>query len=239
MNKKIVSWLDRTFYRNIENRWDDRYLREVILEYLKPEFTVLDIGAGRGRIKEMDFKALSHRVYGVDPDKRVVENPLLHEGFEGLGDNMPFFQDAQFDMIFSDNVFEHVEHPEKLFNEVNRVLKPKGLFINKTPNKFHYMPLVASITPTSFHKFINRLRGRDESDTFPTFYRANSRSAQKRHATLAGFKVERFIIVESRPEYMRMTFLTYPFGIIYERLVNLLRIHSMKAVLISVMTKKP
>lgn len=238
MNKKIVTWLDHQFYKKIENRWDDRAFREVILKNLRPDFTILDIGAGRGRIKEMDFKNLAKEVYGVDPDERVADNPLLHKGFVGLGDYMPFFEDEKFDLIFSDNVFEHVEKPEKLFNEVNRVLKPCGVFINKTPNRWHYMPIIASITPTSFHKFINKIRGRDESDTFPTYYQLNSRSAQKRYAKSTGFIIEKFTMLESRPEYMRISFLTYPFGIIYERIVNRLKINFMKAVLISVIRKK-
>lgn len=238
MNKKIISWLDRIFYPGIENRWDDKALRETILKYLKEEDVILDIGAGRGRILEMNFKNLVQRIDGVDPDERVVDNPLLHKGHLGLGDNMPFFEDNEFDIVFSDNVFEHVEYPEKLFQEVCRVLKPSGLFINKTPNKWHYMPIIASLTPTSFHKFINKRRGRDESDTFPTYYRANTRIAQTRYSETTDLKIKEFIMIESRPEYMRMMFITYPFGIIYERLVNYFSLNSAKSVLISVIFKE-
>ncbi len=238
MNAKIIGWFDRTFYSKTTDRWDDRHLRSVILKYISKDQHVLDIGAGRGRILEMDFKNLATRVEGVDPDERVVENPLLDKGHIGLGDDMPFFENDTFDLVFSDNVLEHVEHPEKLFSEVSRVTKPGGFFINKTPNRWHYMPLIASITPTSFHKFVNKLRGRESSDTFPTYYRANSRKSQRTYATASGFKVKEFIMLENRPEYMRMIFVTYPFGIIYERLVNWFSLNFAKSVLISVFVKE-
>ena len=61
---------------------------------------------------------------------------------------------------------EHLEDPETVFGEINRVLKPGGIFLFKTPNRRHYMPLIAQLTPYRFHQFINKLRGRDSEDTF-------------------------------------------------------------------------
>ncbi len=237
MRKGIIGYLDRTFYSEFDNKWDDRLLRIKILEYIKPEFEILDVGAGRGRVLEMNFKGMARRVVGIDPDPRVTENPLLDKGYCGLGDEMPFFENATFDLIFCDNVLEHVEHPDKFYKEISRVLKPGGFFISKTPNKFYYVAIIAALTPQRFHKYVNQKRGRSESDTFPTFYRANTSAAQGELAKRNGLKVIDLNYVEGRPEYLRMFSLTYVAGIIYERIVNLFGLSYLKAVLITVNKK--
>ena len=101
-----------------------------------------------------------------------------------------------------------------------RVLKPGGRFLVKTPNKRHYVPLIARLTPLRFHRFFNRLRGREVEDTFPTRYRANSARDFERLAESAGLQLKDVSLIEGRPEYLRISALTYLFGIAYERLVN-------------------
>ena len=193
--------------------------RERILPYIGPETRALDLGAGIGRIPEMNFRGVAARVVGIDPDPRVVENPFLDEAQIGFGDSLPFESDG-FDVVFSDNVAEHLEEPGVVFREVHRVLRPGGRFLFKTPNRWHYMPLIASATPTAFHQWFNRLRGRPEADTFPTRYRANSRKAVEKLARSTGFEIEAIERIEGRPEYMRISGLTYLFGAAYERTVN-------------------
>ncbi|MEM9077500.1 MAG: class I SAM-dependent methyltransferase [Bacteroidota bacterium] len=237
MNKKIVAFLDKTFYPEMESGWDDKIFRQEILNFIGPDKVILDIGAGRGRILEMNFKDLGKKVYGVDPTNEIFENPLIDKAYVGVGDSMPFFENDYFDVVFCDNVLEHVENPEAFYKEVSRVLKKNGIFLAKTPNKYHYMPLIASFTPTSFHRFYNKLRGRDFSDTFPTFYRANSRKAYEKHAAASGLELLPLKYCSGRPEYLRIFFLTYLLGILYEKTINLLRLDSLKVVIISKMSK--
>ena len=82
------------------------------------------------------------------------------------------------------------------------------------------MPTIARLTPHRFHQYVNRRRGRAEVDTFPTRYRANTRPDIVRLADKSGLSVERIELIEGRPEYLRMTWLTYLLGVVYERLVN-------------------
>ena len=212
-------WLDRKMYPAFGNNWDDKLLRERILACLTQEMTVLDLGAGSGNVEYMNFKGHVAKMCGVDLDPRVVDNPMLDEGRIADGGAIPY-GDGVFDLVFCDNVLEHLDDPIGIFREVARVLKPGGLFLFKTPNKWHYMPSISRATPHSFHRFVNRLRGRAETETFPTRYRANTKPDVIRLADQSGLSVRDIQRVEGRPEYLRMAWPFYLAGTAYERLVN-------------------
>ncbi|MFC4726426.1 class I SAM-dependent methyltransferase [Glycocaulis abyssi] len=215
-----VAWMDRTFYPGFARNWDDILFRERILAAMPDNAEILDVGAGAGIIEMMNFRGIARRVCGVDLDPRVAANPYLDEGRVADAGAIPF-EDSRFGLVFSDNVVEHLDDPATVFAEIFRVLKPGGLFLFKTPNRFHYMPLIAQATPHGFHQWINRKRGRAEADTFPTRYRANSARKVRQLAVATGFKLEQLELVEGRPEYMRLSPVTYAAGIAYERTVNL------------------
>jgi SAM-dependent methyltransferase len=219
VNGRLVEWLDRGRYGAYENRWDDRLLREAVLAEIDETKDLLDLGAGAGIVPEMRFKGLARRVCGIDPDPRVVDNPHLDEGREGLGESIPY-ADESFDVVVSDNVLEHLDHPVEVFREVRRVLRPGGVFLAKTPNRWHYVAIGASITPHAFHRRFNAARGRAAEDTFPTRYRANSRGQLERIARAAGLELISVQLYEGRPEYLRRWGLLYLLGSLYERLVN-------------------
>ena len=238
VTKASVSWLDRKFYPDVQGNWDDHLFRELILSYCDPTFHVLDVGAGAGIVAPMNFKGRAARICGVDPDPRVAENPYLDEGKVAMAESLPY-DNSSFDLVFSDNVLEHLENPHDVFAEVERVLKPGGLLLVKTPNMRHYVPLIARLTPHSFHRFFNRLRGRQSVDTFPTRYRANSPKKFRKLAAKTGFDIEDIRLVESRPEYLRISSITYVVGIIYERLVNRIGFLSGFRVLLMGVFRKP
>ena len=153
------------------------------------------------------------------PDAIVLENPHLDERKVGSGESIPF-GNATFDLVFANNVLEHLPEPNHVFREVHRVLKPGGMFVIKTPNQFHYVAIFAHLSPLRLHKWVNRLRGRSESDTYPTKYRANSSAALRRLGAGTGFKVVEMNFIEGRPEYLRLFWPAYLVGVLYERLVN-------------------
>ncbi len=215
----MIRKIDRSLYPGYSHRWDDQLFRERILPHVGLEKTVLDLGAGAGIVEAMNFKGLAKKVCGVDLDPRVEANPMLDEGRLADAGHIPY-PDQAFDVVFADNVVEHLADPLAVFREVHRVLKPGGVFLFKTPNKTHYVPTIARLTPHPFHQFINRLRGRAESDTFPTLYRANTLADVQRIGREAGFEVRSVSRIEGRPEYLRITWPTYLLGAAYERTVN-------------------
>lgn len=235
----LVEWMDQRLYPDQTDNWDDSLFRDEVLRDLRPEHELLDLGAGAGIVTQMDFRGRARRICGVDPDERVLENPFLDEGKVGVGEAIPY-DDSSFDMVIADNVLEHLAAPEAVFHEVARVLRPGGLFLVKTPNKWHYMPLIARLTPTSFHRFVIRVRkSREMDDVFPTRYRANSRRALQRYAGQSGLQLRRVVEFEGRPEYLRVHPLSYALGSIYERLVNRWRWLSPFRVLLVAALEKP
>lgn len=82
------------------------------------------------------------------------------------------------------------------------------------------MPAIAQLTPNSFHRYFNELRGRRSADTFPTLYRANTPRRIRQLAEAAGFSVNKIDLIEARPEYLRFSAASYLIGLAYERLVN-------------------
>lgn len=235
---RFTDFIDKVFYREYCENWDDMIFRRKICATVPEGSCVLDLGAGAGIVAEMNFKGYFQKISGIDLDPRVVYNPYIDEGKIADCGAIPY-SDASFDAVYADNVVEHLVQPDLVFSEVFRVLKPGGVFLFKTPNRFHYMPLIARFTPVAFHKFVNKIRGRAAEDTFPTLYRANCSSDVFRISKGAGFDGVSIDLIEGRPEYLRMFFLTYIVGLFYERFVNSLSAFSSLRILMIVTLTKP
>ncbi|MEO5869831.1 MAG: class I SAM-dependent methyltransferase [Gemmatimonadaceae bacterium] len=217
----FIDRLDAAWYPGESHGWDSDRFRAHLLGLVRPDHRVLDLGAGRGIIPQMNLQGVVAHVTGVDPDPCVAENPYLDEAvvLPDPRQGLPF-PDASFDVVMTSNVLEHVEAPSQLFREVWRLLRPGGLFVSKTPNRGHYVALIASATPHGFHEWINGRRGHSAEDTYPTLYRANTRRAVRRLAEEAGFEIAGLTTWEGAPNYLRIMPPAYPLGIGYERLVN-------------------
>jgi hypothetical protein len=90
----------------------------------------------------------------------------------------------------------------------------------------HYVPLVAVVTPTKFHKWLNEKRGRDSDDTFPTWYRLNSPSQFRKNFGDASMHEVEITSVEVRPNYLAFALPLFLIGAAYERVVNSSRLFS-------------
>ena len=167
----------------------------------------------------MNFRGLARSVCGVDVEAIVLENPHLDDAGVIEDGKIPY-EDDKFDLVVSSYVMEHIQEPAVVFHEIARVMKPGGLCIWRSPNRWHYVAVVASLTPHKFHEWVNAKRGREDRDTFPTVYRVNTIRAIRRYAEEAGFDIETIICDEGRPEYLRLTAPTYLLGTLFERFVN-------------------
>jgi SAM-dependent methyltransferase len=217
----LRSTLDRRFYPTCDaDDWSAAAYRELVCRNLSPTATLLDFGAGRGLKPQHRFGGLAARAVGVDVDAAVLENRYLDEvKVMAPAGPIPYAENS-FDIVISANVLEHVQDPDAVFREIHRVLRPGGVFVFQTPNKRHYVPTIARLTPHAFHLWVARQRGIESHDVFPTVYRVNTLGAVRRLARRYGFMIDTLDTIEGRPEYLRTFTPLYPFGILYERIVN-------------------
>lgn len=197
---------------------------------ISPNFTVLDFGAGRGRQLEdgsgapfvtrlARLQGRVRKIVGVDIDKAVLENRYLDEKFVVSMDAPLPFEDASFDLIYSDWVLEHVEDPRAFAGEVRRLLKPGGWFCARTPNRWGLTGIVTNLIPNRFHNRILRYLQPDRrsEDVFPTAYKLNSRNQVRRYFSRESW--EDFSYIHS-PEfvYARRIFPLFLLSILYSKL---------------------
>jgi SAM-dependent methyltransferase len=115
-------------------------------------------------------------------------------------------------------VAEHFANPLACNREIARVLKPDGLLLFQTPNRFYYPCVAASLTPHWFHEFYVKhfASGRCQDEVFPTFYRLNDEKVITKQ--LADCVPSSEIQYRSLPPgYLRFSPLAFRIGILYER----------------------
>jgi SAM-dependent methyltransferase len=200
-------------FRGMYQRFED-----TLRERIPAGSVVLDAGCGSGRIFRYELQA-GCRVVGVDIGLELRDNPNVDERVRGDVHRLPF-AGASFDAVLASHVMEHLPQPERALAEVARVLRPGGRFLLLTPNRFHYVPLLAGLLPQRLHVWFNRHRGVPERDVFPTLYRANTVGRLRCLLEGAGLTVERLDRFETEPEYVAFHPATYALGVGYERLVN-------------------
>lgn len=219
MMSTVVDALSARLYPELLQRDPVVGFVERLDRMVRPHDVVLDLGAGAGERNRYALRGRVRRIVGIDLDPRVKTNPLLDLGVTGDISSLPFPAET-FDVVFAIYVLEHVERPAALASDVSRVLRPGGVFLALTPNVAHYTALVSRATPTAFHRWFNTHRGRPAADTFPTWYRLNSRRALVRHFAAAGLEPVSIEGVEVRPNYLTFNPMTFLAGVAYERTVN-------------------
>ena len=189
----------------LERRYYPGYVDEharfdaVVRGYLTPDTSLLDAGAGRGIQFPNDYRDHVAHAFGVDLDPAVAENTSLDAGVVADLDHLPFRSDS-FDLVISKYVFEHLERPLPVMRELRRSMRTGGHLLIHTPNRWHYVALGATVTPTRFHAWYNAKRGRDEVDTFRTRYRANDESTLRKLAARTGFRFVSIELIETKPD---------------------------------------
>ena len=213
--------LRRRFYAPAFLGMFDRF-QEAINGCVPAGSVVLDAGCGRGRTFLYRRRLPPVRVVGLDLSAHARDNPNVDSQVRGIVETLPF-PDASFDAVLCTHVAEHLPHPEVAFREMARVLRPGSRLLLLTPNRRHYVPLLARFLPLRLHVAVSQRRGLNEHDVFPTLYRANTTADLRRLAAGAGLRLERLEAFETEPEYLAFHPLTYAAGVLYERLVNRFR----------------
>lgn len=182
---------------------------------------ILEIGAGPSN-PTSDYLASLGDLIAVDISPEVHTNRAVKAAIVYDGRSIPLAS-RQFDVCVSDFVLEHIEDPHTHFREVARILRPGGLYCFRTPNLWHYVTLVAKATPHSIHRLLaNRLRGlpTEAHDPYPTFYRANTRSAITACLNTGHWSDIALEFIEPEPSYGRISPVAFYPMLAYERIVN-------------------
>lgn len=159
----------------------------VVGEHLPADGKLLDFGCGDNALMERhrsDGREVWGADFGVHPELKNANwfRPLFPDG------SIPFAAET-FDVVSSHMVMEHVSDSARFFGEIERVLKPGGVYVGQSIHALHYVVGVRRVFDLLPHRWVQRLvkklYGREEHDTFPTCYRVNSRRAIDRAARAA------------------------------------------------------
>lgn len=98
---------------------------------------ILDIGCGIGTYVRR-FRQYSDEVYGIEVEAdRVAEASLELPNIQlAYGEAIPFGTDS-FDLVFSNEVIEHVEDDRQTIAEAVRVTRPGGTIVTFAPNRLY------------------------------------------------------------------------------------------------------
>ncbi len=136
------------------------------------KLSLLDIGSSTGIITHF-LAPYFKKVVGIDIDEGAIEHAkkTFQQGnltFE-QGDSMKLnFPANSFDIVICAQIYEHVPDPQKLFQEIYRVLKPQGVCFLAAVNKFwpiepHYNLPFLSFLPKPLANYYIKLTGKAES----------------------------------------------------------------------------
>ena len=198
-----------------------RTYEKIILDHIGPGSVVLDAGCGRTAPVLQKLVGFGKYLIGIDVCRlhKTQENKslyLLKSDLQTIS-----LSDNSVDVIISRSVLEHVGNPVTAYKEINRVLKPGGYFIFLTPNYYDYASLIAKLIPNRFHSRIVRLtEGRDEDDTFPTYYRSNTGRDIKKLAKITGFQVTRIDYLGQYPSYFMFNPMLFILGTAYDKMIS-------------------
>jgi SAM-dependent methyltransferase len=166
---------------------------------IKPSDVILDVGCGRGKFFEdkisyrrqlRNFKGKVKKVIGIDIDPEGKKNPFLDSFYKIESEIAWPIEDDSINLLFSDQVLEHIKNPDQFFNECKRVLRKGGYLCIRTTNYWGYIALASRLIPEKYHqRLLRKIQPqRKELDIFPTFYYCNSKKAIESQLKRVNFK---------------------------------------------------
>ena len=221
-----------------------QHLYEAVLkDHVSRDTNWLDLGCGHQALpfwredEERQLVARCGAIVGMDYDlPSLKKHRSVSLRVRGHIDSLPFKND-HFDLVTANMVVEHLADPAHQFREINRVLKPGGIFLFHTPNAAGYPTLMTKLVPEKLkHKLIYILDGRKEDDVFETHYCANTQNQIADLADGTGFKVARIKFAVSDAVFALIPPMAIP-ELIYLRLLMTDRFKDWRTNIITVLKK--
>lgn len=211
--------LKQRFYGDREHPYGT--FERLIRQSVTPQMVLLDAGCGRRAETLRRLAPYVKTAIGIDlvDFADEVRGSAVHVSKADLCGIA--LRDRSVDVVVSRSVMEHLKDPDAAYAEVNRVLKPGGLFVFLTPQLWDYGSVFAKLIPNRFHPCLVRMtEGRDEQDTFPVHYKSNTAGAVRRLASKHGFQVEAVAHLNQYPCYLMFNPVLFLLGTAYERVTS-------------------
>jgi SAM-dependent methyltransferase len=208
----------RRFYADSAHPY--RIYEAEVIRRLAPDVAVLDAGCGTAiEVARIVRRHPVRQAIGIDVvnfPSRPPECDIIRGDIEHLP-----LRNGTVDLVMTRSVMEHVEQPHSVYAEFSRILKPGGHCIMLTPNVWDYASIGARLIPNRFHPWlVSRMEGRNEADTFPTRYRANSLRTIRRLAAATGLTVEAEHCLGQYPTYFMFNPALFLLGCAYDKQVS-------------------
>ena len=135
----FLTWLVDTG-RKIYNWFFRRYLRK----FISKDTRLLEVGCGTATLTLSLAKEMKELV-GVDITESAIELSKKHALKMGVGNsrfevgnclNLPY--ENEFDVVWSQGLMEHFEHPEAVAKEHYKATKPGGVALISVPYRYSY-----------------------------------------------------------------------------------------------------
>jgi ubiquinone/menaquinone biosynthesis C-methylase UbiE len=120
----------------------EHWHRYLLAREYAPGKRVLDIPSGEGYGSHL-LADVAESVVGID----IAPDAVAHASEKYRRDNLSYLAasgtkvplpDASFDLIVSFEMIEHIHEQDAFLDEVNRLLKPDGVFLISSPNRVEY-----------------------------------------------------------------------------------------------------
>jgi len=142
------------------------FIRRMFVRELKkhePTGSIVDVGCGPGYLIEQIAREITQaQIIGVDISEEMLTTASKNLSFLGLGQRAEFrkgeaqslpFQNESIEYVVSTLSLHHWSDPSRAFQEIYRVLKPKGQFlifdVRRDPRRLFYWLIVFAtrVTP--------------------------------------------------------------------------------------------
>ncbi|MFA6273602.1 MAG: class I SAM-dependent methyltransferase [Candidatus Paceibacterota bacterium] len=134
-----------TAYRTGSDVWTHLPMKGrglMLTEKLSPNSLILDVGSGRGLFAKQLAEA-GFRVIGIDFEENIIKKSNSEIKNWGLEGKLKFMEASALDIPFADESFDAVcdfgllenlykEDWEQYANEISRILKPGGFYLNNS-----------------------------------------------------------------------------------------------------------
>jgi SAM-dependent methyltransferase len=136
LSKYSMYWFARRFYAALIRRYAPRDSAKTGGPKSSGPDRLLELGCGLGHLIGLlqdEFKCV-----GIDLAEYSIEQTKINapraEAYVMSADDLSRFKDGEFAVVVGLHLVEHLPDPQGSIRQVNRILKPGGLFLFATPN---------------------------------------------------------------------------------------------------------